>query len=107
MAKHRVQRKPPLPKQKGKKNLPEARIASLNPRFLTLCISLGLLEQGKYQEAVMQLSEALRLNPNFAEAHYNLRKAYLMVGNRGLALKEYEILKAMNPDLAERLERDK
>jgi Flp pilus assembly protein TadD len=61
------------------------------------------LNQGKYQEAISHLNEALRINPNYAKAHNNLGNAYLMVGNRGLALREYEILKTMNPGLANAL----
>jgi tetratricopeptide (TPR) repeat protein len=61
------------------------------------------LNQGKYREAISHLSEALRVDPNSAEAHHNLGNAYLMIGNRGLALREYEILKTMNPGLAEAL----
>jgi len=36
-------------------------------------------------------------------AHYNLGIACFMIGNRNLALKEYEILKTMNPGLANAL----
>ena len=60
----------------------------------------ALFYQGKYQEATNQYNEALRINRNFAEAHYNLGKAYLMISDRGLALKEYEILKTLNRGLA-------
>jgi len=58
------------------------------------------LSQGKYQEAIHQYREVLRINSNDLEAHYNLGNASLMIGNRGLALKEYQILKTMNPGLA-------
>jgi tetratricopeptide (TPR) repeat protein len=59
--------------------------------------------QGNYQEAIYQYSEVLRIDPNLAGVHYNLGSAYLRIGNRGLALKEYGILKVMNPDLANAL----
>jgi len=43
MAKPKVRRRPPLPEQKGKENLPGAKTPSLNPPVLTLCISLVLV----------------------------------------------------------------
>jgi len=66
-------------------------------------LGFAFLSQGKYQEAIPHLKEALRINCNYAEAHNNLGNAYLMVGNRGLALKEYEIFKRLNPALANAL----
>jgi len=59
--------------------------------------------QGKYREAISHLNDALRINPDYAEAHNNLGNVYLMMGNRSLALREYEILKAMNSSLANAL----
>jgi cellulose synthase operon protein C len=35
------------------------------------------LEKEKYREAVIQLSNALQVDPNFADAHYQLAKTYL------------------------------
>ena len=32
----------------------------------------AFFRQGKYPEAISQYTEALRINPNFVEAHYNL-----------------------------------
>jgi len=58
------------------------------------------LNQGKYQEAILHLTEAVRINPGFAEAHYLLGDAYFKMGNRSPALREYEILKTMNPTFA-------
>ncbi|MCK5512060.1 MAG: tetratricopeptide repeat protein [Thermodesulfovibrionia bacterium] len=37
------------------------------------------------------------------EAHHNLGIAYLVLNNRDLALKEYEILKDLDPEIAEKL----
>jgi tetratricopeptide (TPR) repeat protein len=59
----------------------------------------ALLRQGKIQEAIVHYTEALRGLPNFADAHYSLALAYLMIGNRGAAMEEYEILKKIHPDL--------
>jgi Flp pilus assembly protein TadD len=43
MSKPKVQRKATIQKQKGKGNLPEAKTASLDRHFITLCISLFLI----------------------------------------------------------------
>ncbi len=67
------------------------------------CLGTVFLNQGKHQEAADQYKEALRINPKFAEVHYNLGNAYLTIGDPVLALKEYEILKTMSPSLASRL----
>ena len=74
----------------------------INRNFAEAHYNLGNVfsKQGRSQEAISHLNEALRINPNFAEAHYNLGKAYLMISDRGLALKEYEILKTLNRGLA-------
>jgi len=53
--------------------------------------------QGRVQEAIPHLTEVLRINPNLTEVHNNLGDAYLIIGNPGLALKEYEIPKMTNP----------
>jgi clan AA aspartic protease (TIGR02281 family) len=42
----------------------------------------------------------LNINPNLAEAHYNLGITYLALHNKRAAIKEYEILKTLNEKLA-------
>ncbi len=46
---------------------------------------------------------AIRANPRMAAAHYNLGLAFLSQGQRPLALGQYEILKTLKPDIADRL----
>ena len=41
--------------------------------------------------------------PDFGKASYNLGKSYLALGNRSAALEQYNILQAIDPDWAERL----
>jgi tetratricopeptide (TPR) repeat protein len=52
-----------------------------------------------------QFTEALKIKPDYAEAHYELGTVYLAMGDRNSALREYEILKSKNPGLAEALYR--
>jgi len=77
----------------------------IKPHYAEARCNLGTIFvfQGKYQEAVTHLTEALRINPNLVWAHYYLGIAYLAIGDRNRALKEYEILKTMNPDSANAL----
>jgi tetratricopeptide (TPR) repeat protein len=62
-----------------------------------------LIQQGKIQEAIDHYTEAVQIKPNFPAAHYSLGYAYLLMGDPSSALEEYEILKTINPDLANKL----
>ena len=44
--------------------------------------------QGKYSEAAIQFSNALKVDKNYADAHYGLAKAYLHLGRFGPAYAE-------------------
>jgi Flp pilus assembly protein TadD len=72
-------------------------------------LGLALAELGEYQKAIPHFAEALRLDPHLPEAHFSLGMTYRIIGDRDSALREYRILKGINPDLAnilhERLER--
>jgi tetratricopeptide (TPR) repeat protein len=50
--------------------------------------------------AVKEFNKALSLNPNFAEARYYLGIAYLALYNKDAAVREYEILKDTDKELA-------
>ena len=51
----------------------------------------------------MSFKQAIKINPDFADAHYNLGAAYLLLNDRGSALKQYKILKSLDPELAKKL----
>lgn len=55
---------------------------------------------GQYAEAVPYFNEAVKLDPQFAEAHYRLGLAYVHVGNQRKAREEYRTLKQLDADLA-------
>ena len=44
--------------------------------------------------------QAIKINPDYAEAHYNLGVAYHYSNDRNSALEQYEILKNPDPYLA-------
>lgn len=55
---------------------------------------------GKHAEAVPYFLEAVKLDRQFAEAHYRLGLAYVHIGKRKDARKECRILQELDPDLA-------
>ncbi|MEJ2040093.1 MAG: hypothetical protein P8X55_14345, partial [Desulfosarcinaceae bacterium] len=46
---------------------------------------------------------AIRANPKFVPAHFNMGLFYVKEGNRNLALQEYTILKSLDEDTANAL----
>jgi len=66
---------------------------------------LGVLltRQGKIQEAILHLSEAVQIAPNYGEGHLALGMFYLRMGKKDLALEKYKILKPINMNLANML----
>ncbi len=58
-----------------------------------------------YKEAVLTLTKAIKIDPNYAEAHHNLGLVYLDLGDIHSAQKEYKILKILDSDLAKDLKK--
>ena len=69
--------------------------------FLNLGFSYG--ELNRYKEAIEVCKEAIRIKPDFAEAHYNLGEAYLKAKRKKKAIEQYEILKNLDSELANKL----
>ncbi|MEK7449517.1 MAG: sigma 54-interacting transcriptional regulator [Planctomycetota bacterium] len=61
------------------------------------------LKTGDYQKAIELFKDALGLMPDWDSAHYLLGQAYNKIGNRKGALEEYEIIKKLNTELADKL----
>ena len=59
--------------------------------------------RGRYHEAIEACKEAIRIDPDYAWAHYNLGLTYLKTGNKDGAQKQYEILKDLDRDSADKL----
>jgi Trypsin-like peptidase domain/TPR repeat len=64
---------------------------------------LCLVQQGAEEDAQTALDRAVALNPEFADAHYDLGRVYADEGQSGLAAREYGVLKKLSPDLARKL----
>lgn len=60
-------------------------------------------ESGHYEEAVEVYKQAIEIDPDMPLAHYTLAKTYLEMGDKDLALEEYEILKTLDEELANEL----
>jgi tetratricopeptide (TPR) repeat protein len=58
---------------------------------------------GRYPDAIRELSEAVKLNPTFAEGYFALGRAYLARGDRSSAQKQQRILVSLNAVLAKKL----
>ena len=56
-----------------------------------------------YAEAIADYTEAIRINPNDAEAHYRLALVCLMLNNSKKAKEHYKIGETLNPALVEKL----
>jgi tetratricopeptide (TPR) repeat protein len=56
------------------------------------------LHQGKYHEAAIQFSNAIQLDPRFAQAHYQLGQTYLKLGDSNLAFQELSRTVELAPD---------
>jgi len=58
---------------------------------------------GKWKEAVAAHQEAVRLNPNYVGAQFNLGVDYWKVGDKKAANAQYEKLRTLNPNNAKAL----
>ena len=54
-------------------------------------------------EAIEALKQAIRINPDDADAHYNLGLFYSLSNDKDSALEQCEILKRLDPELADKL----
>jgi cellulose synthase operon protein C len=54
--------------------------------------------QGKYREAIIQYSNAVQVDPSFAQAHYQLSQSYLRMGDGSRAFQELTRTIQLAPD---------
>ncbi len=59
---------------------------------------VGYYQANDMARAIEEYKEAIRLNPNFAEAHYSLGLAYLAMGNKDAATIQASRLQSFSPD---------
>ncbi|HXM33576.1 MAG TPA: tetratricopeptide repeat protein, partial [Pyrinomonadaceae bacterium] len=66
-------------------------------------LGLAHFKSAKLQEAVKDFKEAVRLQPDYAEAHFNLGFAYLTMKDAKGFRDEVVILRTLNPAMADKL----
>lgn len=79
--------------------------ARIKPNYAEAYFNIGddCSKLGRRQEAIDALRQAIKIKPDYAEAHLRLGIIYLSSGDKGSAVKEYEILKNLNSEYANRL----
>jgi tetratricopeptide (TPR) repeat protein len=72
-------------------------------RYAEECNNLGaaLVQAGKLEDAIRHYEQALRIKPDFAEAHYDLGDDLLRLGQVREAIEHYEQALRTKPDYAE------
>jgi spermidine synthase len=81
----------------------EALQKAINPSYYNAYMELGqvLTSQGRFNEAIVQLSEALEIKPDSAEAHNNIGNVYANLGKAGDAIDHFSRALQINPESAE------
>jgi len=59
---------------------------------------------GRYAEAIEAFKQAVKFRPDDALTHFGLGSTYLKMGDKDAMLKQYDILKLLEPTLADRLQ---
>ena len=58
---------------------------------------------GMSKEAIESYKQALRINPDYGDVHYNLGVCYIDNRDKSSALKQYKILKKLDTKRAKKL----
>jgi tetratricopeptide (TPR) repeat protein len=67
--------------------------------FSDTTLGTVFLQEGKLSDAIGHYEQALRIKPDYAEAHYNLGVALAQVGRVGEAIGHLEQALKLRPDL--------
>ena len=80
-------------------------VVRIRPGFAEAQYGLGVsyANMHHYGEATKALIQAIQLKPDYADAHHILGFVYLNIGNKKAAIKQHEILKGLDKDLANEL----
>ena len=79
--------------------------AKENPDDATVYFDRGVdyLKSGMYKEAIESCKQAIRIDPDYAQAHLVVGGSYAFLNDVDSALEHYKILKDLNPELANNL----
>jgi tetratricopeptide (TPR) repeat protein len=67
----------------------------------TTDLGVALLDEGKFDDAIHQFQEALRLEPDNIQAHHNLGLAFDKLGQTDEAIRQYQEVIRLAPDHAD------
>ncbi len=56
-----------------------------------------------YKDAIEAYKQAIRIDPDNADAHFSLGLAYVYLKDRDSALEQYKILESLDSELANKL----
>jgi tetratricopeptide (TPR) repeat protein len=81
--------------------------AAIEPNNAAAHFNLGLaLYNGKrFSEAIEAYQAVVKLRPQLAAAHYNLGLSYVAIDDKQAARRQYEILRPLNPNMADQLQK--
>ena len=68
-------------------------------------LGLALYNGGRYSEAIEAYKAVVKFRPHLAVAHYNLGLSYVAINDKVSARRQYEILKPLNADMANELQK--
>jgi tetratricopeptide (TPR) repeat protein len=70
----------------------------LDPQYADAYLQLGLLYEGqhKYNAAISQYREALKVNSSLADAHYRLGQALVRMGDTKRAQQEFAVFERLH-----------
>jgi tetratricopeptide (TPR) repeat protein len=83
--------------------LKQATVIEPNNAAAHFNLGLTLYTGGRYSEAILAYKEVIRLRPNLVPGHFNLALAYVAINDRAGAIAEYETLKTLDANMADRL----
>jgi len=56
-----------------------------------------------YEESIEAYKQGVKINPDDADAYYNLGLVYVLSNDRASALEQHKILENLDPEMANRL----
>ena len=77
----------------------------INPNYAEVYYNLGLAygDLSRYTEEIDALRQTIKIKPDYADAYYKLGYVYLAIGDKNSAMAEYNILKSLKPEMANKL----
>jgi len=74
-----------------------------SPREIHYSLGIVHYNMKRYNDAIKELKEAIKLDPKFAEAYYALALGYVAINDRMSAQKQEEIVRPLNTALADKI----